>query len=101
MAADHARGEMDISQHRATFDGFMAVTVWGSLLTAVSVLYLTLVFAVGYDWLASLIGVAVVGVIAGLVMKMQTAWYITVAGLFFFGLIGGGIVQLFGMVFAG
>lgn len=101
MAADHARGEMDISQHKATFDGFIAVAVWGSLLTALSILYLTLVFAVGYDWLASLIGVTVVGVIAGLVMKMKMSWYVTVGGLFVFGLIGGGIVQLFGAVFAG
>jgi hypothetical protein len=101
MAADHARGEMDISHHKATFDGFMAVTVWGSLLTAICVLYLTLVFAAGFDWLASLIGVAILSVIAGLVLKMKTAWYVTVGGLFVFGLVSGGIVQLFGMVFAG
>jgi hypothetical protein len=101
MAADHVRGDMDISHHKATFDGFMAVTVWGSLLTAISVLYLTLVFAVGMDWMASLIGVTVVSVIAGLVMKMSTAWYVTVGGLFVLTLICGGIVQLFGMALAG
>jgi len=101
MAADHVRGEMNISQHKATFDGFMAVSVWGTLITALSILYFTLVFAVGYDWMASLIGCAVVGVIAGLVMNMKTAWYMTVAGLFILGLVFGGIVNLFGMFLAG
>jgi len=101
MAADYARGEMDISQHKATFDGFMAVSVWGSLLTAISVLYLTLVFAVAIGWFVGLISVAVVGVIAGLILGMRTPWYVTVAGLFVFGLIAGGIVQLFGMAIGG
>ncbi|WP_300527056.1 aa3-type cytochrome c oxidase subunit IV [Maricaulis sp.] len=101
MASDYSRGEMDISDHKATFDGFMAVTVWGSLLTAISVLYLTLVFAVGMDWLASLIGVAVVSVLGGMALNMKVSWYVTVAGLFIFSLICGGIVSLFGMFLAG
>jgi hypothetical protein len=101
MAADHVRGEMDISQHKSTFDGFMAVSTWGSLLTGVTVLYLTLAFAVGLDWLASLIGVAIVGVIAGLILQMKTSWYVTVAGLFVFGLICGGVAQLFSLALGG
>lgn len=101
MAADHVRGDMDISQHKSTFDGFMAVSTWGALLTALSILYLTLTFAVGMDWLASLAGVAVVGVIAGLVLSMKTSWYVTVAGLFVFGLVCGGIVQLFRLAIGG
>lgn len=101
MASDYSRGEMNISDHKATFDGFMVVTVWGSLLTAITVLYLTLVFAAGFDWLASLIGVAVVSVLGGIALGMKTSWYVTVAGLFIFSLICGGIVSLFGMFLAG
>lgn len=101
MASDHVRGEMDISDHKATFDGFMSVTVWSSLITAVSVLYFTLVFAIGMDWLGALVAVGVVGVVSGLALSMGTAWYMTVAGLFVLGLIIGGIVQLFGAVIGG
>lgn len=101
MAADHVRGEMDISHQKSTFDGFIAVSVWSSLIIGLSVLYLTLVFAVGWDWLASLIGVTVVGIVGGLVLSMKMSWYVTVAGLFIFGLICGGIVQLFGLAIGG
>ena len=62
---------------------------------------MTLVFAVGYDWMSSLFGVTVVGVIAGMVMGMKTSWYVTVAGLFILTLITGGIVNLFGAFLAG
>jgi hypothetical protein len=101
MAADYVRGDMDMSQHESTFHGFMAVSTWGSLLTGLTVLYLTLAFAVGIDWLASLVGVAVVGVVAGLILSMKTSWYVTVGGLFVFGLICGGVVQLFRLALGG
>ncbi|WP_203294002.1 aa3-type cytochrome c oxidase subunit IV [Maricaulis parjimensis] len=101
MATEHVRGEMDIADHKATFDGFMAVSTWGGLLTALTVFLLTLIFAVGMDWIGALIGTTVVGIIAGLVMKMSTAWYVTLGGLFVFTLICGGIAQLAGMALAG
>lgn len=101
MASDYVRGEMNIADQKATFDGFMVVTVWGSLLTAVCVLYLTLVFAVGMDWMGSLLGVTVFGVIAGIALGMRTSWYMTVAGLFILTLITGGIVNLFGLFLGG
>ncbi len=101
MAADHVRGEMDISHHKATFDGFMAVSTWGGLLTALSVLLLTLIFAVGMDWMGALLATTVVSIIAGLVLKMSTAWYVTVGGLFVFTLICGGVAELAGMALAG
>ncbi|WP_300541025.1 aa3-type cytochrome c oxidase subunit IV [Maricaulis sp.] len=101
MAADHVRGEMDIAQHKSTFDGFISVSVWSSLLTGVTVLYLTLVFAAGFNWMASLIAVALVGILAGLALRMKMSWYVTVAGLFVFGLISGGIAQLFSIALAG
>lgn len=101
MASDYVRGEMDIADQKSTFDGFIAVSVWGGLLTVISVLYLTLAFAVGVDWLASLIATAIVGGVLGLALGMKTSWYVTVGGLFVFGLVCGGIVQLFGMAIGG
>ena len=51
MAGDYVRGEMEIAEQKGMFDGFMAVTLWSTLITALSVFYLTMVFAVGGDWL--------------------------------------------------
>lgn len=101
MASDHVRGEMDISHHKSTFDGFISVSVWSALITSVSLLYFTLVFAVGFDWMGSLIVSAGVGVLAGLALNMKTAWYMTVAGLFILGLIIGGVTLLFAAALAG
>lgn len=101
MASDHVRGEMDISQHKSTFDGFMAVTVWSSLITGLWILYFTLVFAVGFDWMGSLIACTVLGVIGGLALNMRTSWYMAVVGQFIFGLVCGGIVMLFGAALGG
>lgn len=101
MASDYVRGEMDIAGQKATFDGFMSVTVWGSLITGISVLYLTLVFAVGLDWMGSLLGVTVLSIVAGLALGMKTSWYMTVALMFVLALATGGIVTLFGMFLGG
>ena len=72
MAADYTRGEMNITSQKNTFDGFIAVTLWSSLLMVVTLLYLTLVFAVGTDWMSSLIGVAIVGIVFGLICGALT-----------------------------
>ncbi|WP_417481908.1 aa3-type cytochrome c oxidase subunit IV [Maricaulis sp.] len=101
MAADYTRGEMNIASQKSTFDGFIVGTVWISLLMIVTLLYLTLVFAVGMDWMGSLIGVAIVGVVLGLVTSMKTSWYVTVGGLFVFGLLCGLLSQLFSVFLAG
>lgn len=101
MAADYTRGEMNITSQKNTFDGFIAVSLWTSLVLIVTLLYLTLVFAVGADWMSSLIGVAIVGIVLGLLTSMKTSWYVTVGGLFVFGLICGGLAQLFSAFLAG
>lgn len=41
---DYHRGEMDIREQVATFDGVMAATKWGSLAVTVGVLFFTLLF---------------------------------------------------------
>lgn len=53
--SDYHRGEMEISEQRATFDLFMNLTKWGSLHVAAVVLFLTVLFSTE----AGLIGAAV------------------------------------------
>ncbi len=53
---DYQRGTMEISEQAATYNLFMGLTKWGSLATAVILLFLTLWFAVGAGFLAALIG---------------------------------------------
>jgi len=101
MASDYTRGEMDISAQKSTFDGVMVVSVWSSLLTAMSIFYFTLVFGVGTDWLSALIGVSLLSAVLGKLLSMSSAWYMTVVGLFVFGLIFGGLASLFGSLVAG
>ena len=101
MAADYTRGEMNITSQKNTFDGFITGTLWVSLLMTVTLLYLTLVFAVGTDWMGSLFGGAIVGVVLGLITSMKTSWYVTIGGLFAFGLACGLLAQLFNVFLAG
>jgi len=44
MAGDYHRGEMDIHEQAATFEGFGKFTKWGSLAIAVLLLTITLWF---------------------------------------------------------
>jgi len=56
---DYQRGTMEISEQTATYGLFMGMAKWGSLATAVSVLFLTLWFGVGTGFLGALIASAV------------------------------------------
>ena len=55
MAQSGAHGNMDISDQKATFHGFMMATVWGCGLIAQSVGLLTLAFAIGAGWWAGFV----------------------------------------------
>lgn len=89
----YTRGAMDVVDQKRTFDGFMVVTVWGSALTAAAVLYLTLVFAAGVDPFLSLAAAAGVGVVAGLALRLPTAWYATIAAASVLTLLVTGVVM--------
>ena len=62
MAGDYQRGEMDIHEQAATFEGFGKMTKWGSLAIAVLLLTITLWFCTS----AGFIG----GVIPGIVLAV-------------------------------
>ncbi|HYC74209.1 aa3-type cytochrome c oxidase subunit IV [Brevundimonas sp.] len=64
---DYVRGSQEISEQAATFSLFMALAKWGSLLTAVSVLFLVMWFQPGGSFIAGAIAafvLLVVGIFA-------------------------------------
>lgn len=62
---EYHRGEMDISEQAATYDLFMGLTKWGSLLLAALLLLLTVWFATDFGFLPGL-GAAIVLTVAGI-----------------------------------
>jgi hypothetical protein len=92
--SDYLQGSMEIAEQKATFSGFLVATQWGAALTALVVLFLSLVFGANLPWVACLFGVAALGIVMGLVMRMGGAWFGTVVGLTILGLIAGGISSL-------
>lgn len=67
MASEYHRGEMDISEQVATYDGFMIMTKWGSLAIAVAVLMPTLWFCTNAGFFGGL-GAGVALTAAGILM---------------------------------
>ncbi|MCU0883037.1 MAG: aa3-type cytochrome c oxidase subunit IV [Hyphomonadaceae bacterium] len=90
----YTHGSMEISDQTGTYKGFLVWATWGSLICALAVLFLSLVFAAGQPWLGSLFGVAALGVVAGMAMKLGGGWFATVVGLTVVSLISGGIATV-------
>ncbi|HYG26108.1 MAG TPA: aa3-type cytochrome c oxidase subunit IV [Caulobacteraceae bacterium] len=72
MAAEHAhdahdyhRGEMDIHEQAATYSLFGKLTKWGSLITAVAILWLTLWFCTSAGFLGSTV-TSIVALVIGI-----------------------------------
>ena len=74
--ADYSPGEMDISDQKSTWNGFMKASAFAGLLTLVGVAFLTFTFAMQMDWLLSLVICLVAGVAIGFVMNLGSAWMI-------------------------
>ena len=64
MAApnDYHRGEMEISEQVSTFHGFIAMSKWGSLVIAVALIFLVVVFCTPGSLLQAAIAAFVVAV---------------------------------------
>lgn len=101
-AAEYHHGDMEITEQQKTFSGFMRTTVWGSGLTAVVLVFLTLHYtAAGLDWFVAL-GVAIVlGILIGLALGMKGAWYGAIFGLAVIGGVIGVLAALVGLVTGG
>ncbi|MEJ0059771.1 MAG: aa3-type cytochrome c oxidase subunit IV [Terricaulis sp.] len=74
-ASHNAHGEMEISDQRETFHGFLNASLWGSTHIAQAVALLTLAFAIGAGWWAGVAAVVAIGVVVGLLFKSSGAWW--------------------------
>jgi hypothetical protein len=68
-ASDYHRGEMEIHEQQSTYKLVMGMTKWGSLATAVTILFLTMLFATKTGFLGSLVTAVVVTVIGVLLLR--------------------------------
>lgn len=96
MASEYTRGEMDITDQKSTWDGFMAASVWGTAVTILILAYITLTLAIGMNWMVALVICAGLGIVGGLVMGMGGAWIGAVIGLVVLAV----IVQIFIGIFS-
>ncbi len=95
---DYKRGEMDIRDQKATWDGFISGSVWGSLALILMLGHAALSLAIGLNWAVSLGLMAVLGVVAGLVMNLGGKWLATLAALIVLALVVQGFIALFALI---
>lgn len=89
---DGARGDMDIQDQKATFDGFLLSSVWGGTLVIQAVALLTLAFAIGAGWWAGWVAVVAIGIGAGFLFRLSSVYWAVQVGLWVLLAIGGLIV---------
>jgi len=68
---DYVRGSQEISEQESTFDLFMGLTKWGSLLTAASILHLVLWFQPGGSFIAGAIAAVAMLVIGFFALRKK------------------------------
>lgn len=68
-------GDMDITDQKSAFHGFLVASIWGCGLTAQVVMLLTLAFAIGLGWFAGLAAFVAIGVAVGLIFKMNSVYW--------------------------
>ena len=77
----HTDAYMDMGARRGMWKAFGSFSAWGSLLVMLVVGYATFTITMHIPWIGALIGFAVFGIAAGLLMNMGGAWVATVIGL--------------------
>ncbi len=95
MASNYTRGQMDISAQRGMFEGSMKAGVSCTLITAYTVLFLTLAFGVGTGWFTALGAGIAVGLVGGVIMKQGPWYWLTLVALSVIAGITGGLIALF------
>ena len=68
---DYSRGSMDIVEQRATFDIFIGLTKWGSLLIAALLLFLSMMFGTEAGFFGSALAALVVFVVGWFLLKKK------------------------------
>lgn len=95
---EYHRGEMDIHAQKATWDGFMVGSVWGSLIIIMTVGYAALAVAIGLHWVVALGLMAALGFGAGIFMNLGGRWMATVVVMIVLALIVQGFIWLFSVL---
>lgn len=72
-ADDYQRGSQEINEQVSTFDLFIGLTKWGSLATAVCVLFLTVWFMPNGGFFGALVASVVVSVAGFFALKSKPA----------------------------
>lgn len=67
---------VDVEKRDARFHGFLKFCGWAGLHVLLMTGYLTLVFAIGMNWLVALIIMVIAGFAGGWMMKLGNAWTI-------------------------
>jgi hypothetical protein len=65
----YVRGSQEISEQESTFDAFVGLSKWGSLIIAASLLFLTIWFQPGGAFIPAFISTVVVLVVGFFVLK--------------------------------
>ncbi|CAN1510462.1 Cytochrome c oxidase, subunit IV, bacterial aa3 type [Caulobacteraceae bacterium] len=95
---DHySHGEMEITEQSAMYQSFLVATQWGCVLIAAMVACMALIWGADVPWLQAVLGCGALSVVAGLGMKMGSAFTITSVLITIIGLISGGISTVVGM----
>lgn len=80
--SNYNRGQMEIGDQKSTFDGFMGLTMYGGTVIALMLLFAILtVGGVGLAWLPALIITFVIGVVVGVGLKLNGAYFASITGL--------------------
>lgn len=66
---DYVRGSQEISEQESTFDAFVGLTKWGSLIISAMLLFLTIWFQPGGAFIPAAISAVVVLVVGFFVLK--------------------------------
>ncbi|MCA8891641.1 MAG: aa3-type cytochrome c oxidase subunit IV [Hyphomonas sp.] len=96
-ASEYHHGEMDIHDQKATWDGFIKGTTWGSLILALILGHAILAVAIGLHWAVSLGLMTLVGIGSGAVLNLGGRWYATLVILLLTGLFVQFMIWLFGV----
>ncbi len=67
--SDYTRGQMDIHQQQASFDGFVKMTKWGSLIVAVVVLFSAIMFCTSAGFLGAAIPAVVLAALGVFLLR--------------------------------
>jgi type IV secretory pathway VirB6-like protein len=92
MAQSGAHGNMEISDQKATFHGFLMATVWGCGLVAQLVALLTLAFAIGAGWWPGFVALVLIGVALGLTFRLSGVYWAAQVALWVLLALGGLII---------